>query len=65
MRVISDNTVVINELKEITVLASVDSDIFSLKEVLFSPYKDKLANIDVIAANSILFVRGSGSFYFW
>ena len=60
VRVVLHNTIKILKNEEATVLASVDSDIFSLREVLFSPYKDKLADKGVMAANSISFVRESG-----
>ena len=56
VRVILENTVMIEKNEEINVPAHIDTDIFSINEIMFTPYKDKLSNIGVLAANSISFV---------
>lgn len=60
LRVILDETVVLEKNREYFVWGSVDCDEFRIKEGIFVGYKDKLANLDILLANSIVSVDKDG-----
>ena len=60
IRFLLDKTVVVGQIEEIKILARIDSDVFNLDSVLFSPYKDMLADRGIIAANSISYITEDG-----
>lgn len=55
-----EHTIIIDKNEEVNVLASIDSDVLSVSEIIFQPYKDKLSEIGILAANSIAFVSRGG-----
>ena len=54
--IILDETVILEENKEYFVRGAVDCDDFNVETGIFVGYKDKLAIIDVVAANAVVSV---------
>ena len=60
LRIILDETVILEENKEYFVRGAVDCDDFNVETGIFVGYKDKLATIDVVAANAVVSVDSNG-----
>ena len=60
LRIILDETVILKENKEYFVRGAVDCDDFNVETRIFVGYKDKLATIDVLAANTVVSVGSNG-----
>ena len=54
--IILDETLILEENKEYFVREAVDFDDFNVETEIFEGYKDKLAIIDVVAANAVVSV---------
>ena len=54
IQIILDETVILEENKEYFVRGAVDFDDFKVETGIFVGYKDKLATIDVVAANAVV-----------